>query len=52
MFDFKRQSRQGDVLHDAYNTLPRARVTPREAFERLQAGTCKQTSLIYYFGSF
>lgn len=38
MFKFKVERRQGDVLHEAYDRLPRPALTPREAFERLMAG--------------
>jgi arginine decarboxylase len=38
LFEYLRENRPGDVLNDAYNTLPEADMTPREAYERLVSG--------------
>ena len=38
LFDYLRGNRPGDVLNAAYETLPKADMTPREAYERLVAG--------------
>ncbi len=38
LFDYLRENKPGDVLNAAYETLPAADMTPREAYERLVAG--------------
>jgi arginine decarboxylase len=38
LFEYLRENRPGDVLNAAYETLPAADMTPREAYERLVAG--------------
>jgi len=38
LFNYLRENKPGDVLNAAYETLPAADMTPREAYERLVAG--------------
>jgi len=38
LFEYLREKRPGDVLNAAYEALPQADMTPREAYERLVAG--------------
>jgi arginine decarboxylase len=38
LFGYLRENKPGDVLNAAYETLPAADMTPREAYERLVAG--------------
>jgi arginine decarboxylase len=38
LFEYLRQNRPGDLLNAAYEGLPHADMTPREAYERLVAG--------------
>ena len=38
LFEYLRENRPGDVLNAAYETLPAADMTPREAYERLVTG--------------
>jgi arginine decarboxylase len=38
LFEYLREQRPSDVLNAAYETLPEADMTPREAYERLVAG--------------
>jgi arginine decarboxylase len=38
LFEYLRQNRPGEVLNAAYETLPAADMTPREAYQRLVAG--------------
>jgi arginine decarboxylase len=38
LFEYLREKRPGEVLNAAYETLPQADMTPREAYERLVAG--------------
>ena len=38
LFEYLRENRPGDLLNAAYETLPAADMTPREAYERLVAG--------------
>jgi arginine decarboxylase len=38
LFEYLRDQRPGDVLNAAYQGLPKADMTPREAYERLVAG--------------
>ena len=38
LFEYLRQNRPGELLNAAYETLPEADMTPREAYERLVAG--------------
>jgi len=38
LFEYLRQNRPGDVLNAAYETLPAADMTPREAYEHLVTG--------------
>jgi arginine decarboxylase len=38
LFEYLREQRPGDVLNAAYQSLPKADMTPREAYERLVAG--------------
>jgi arginine decarboxylase len=38
LFEYLREKRPGDVLNAAYETLPAADMTPREAYERLVTG--------------
>ena len=38
LFEYLRKNRPGDLLNDAFQRLPNADMTPREAYERLVAG--------------
>ena len=38
LFEYLRQNRPGDLLNAAYETLPKADMTPRAAYERLVTG--------------
>lgn len=38
LFEYLRNNRPGDVLNAAYETVPNADMTPREAYQRLVAG--------------
>ena len=38
LFEYLRENRPGEVLNAAYETLPAADMTPREAYQRLVAG--------------
>ncbi|HET7363165.1 MAG TPA: arginine decarboxylase, partial [Burkholderiales bacterium] len=44
LFAYLRENRPGDVLNAAYETLPAADMTPREAYERLVAGDVELVS--------
>jgi arginine decarboxylase len=44
LFAYLRENRPGDVLNAAYETLPAADMTPREAYERLVAGEVELVS--------
>jgi len=38
MFDYKKTSRQGELLYKAYEKLPTPEMRPRLAFEKLMRG--------------
>ena len=44
LFEYLRENRPGDLLNAAYETLPNADMTPREAYERLVAGEIETVS--------
>ena len=44
LFEYLRENRPGEVLNAAYETLPAADMTPREAYERLVAGDVELVS--------
>lgn len=45
LFDYLRQTRPGDVLNTAYETLPTADLTPRAAYEKLVADAVEPVSV-------
>jgi arginine decarboxylase len=44
LFEYLREKRPGEVLNAAYETLPAADMTPREAYQRLVAGDAELVS--------
>jgi arginine decarboxylase len=45
LFEYIRQNRPGDLLNAAYEGLPNADMTPREAYARLVAGDVESVSV-------